>query len=74
MEYIMSGKQCLKIDLDQLNKWKCRQLCPKAWLWKEGKGELQRGSGVAVEHVYTEERQYLRRRTLTERWNLGTGK
>lgn len=50
MEYIMSGKQCLKIDLDQLNKWKCRQLCPKAWLWKEGKGELQRGSGVAVEH------------------------
>lgn len=38
--------QVQKMDHDQLNKWKYRQLCPKAWLWKEGKGEQKGGLGI----------------------------
>lgn len=38
--------QVQKMDHDQLNKWKYRQLCPKAWLWKEGKGEQKGGRGI----------------------------
>lgn len=38
--------QVRKMDHDQLNKWKYRQLCPKAWLWKEGTGEQKGGLGI----------------------------
>lgn len=49
--YYVWETECLKTDHGQLNKWKCGQLCSKAWLWKEGKGEPKRGLGLGIEHV-----------------------
>ena len=31
---VSAHRQVQKSDRDQLNKCKCRQLCPEAWLWR----------------------------------------
>lgn len=51
MEYIMSGKQCLKPGHDQLNKWKCSNFAQKLGCGRKVKESHKGALGLEIEHV-----------------------